>query len=233
MLLRRMLISSLAAVALLAGGCTGDEPEEKPTGPLPAPQGLIDDAAEVAEEITSTHFVVAVDGTVPGMSVTSIDGDLSAEGESVAAKGTAKIPMSGSAEVKFVLVDGTLHLDQGGGTYQQIPEATAKMIYDFSAVLDPERGVAKLISSIEDAKTEAGENLAGTPVFKITGTVPMDAIVGLVPRAKSDVPVTLWVTENGHEPVKAAAKFSEGDKTGTMSVTLSQVNEPVTVEPPA
>lgn len=228
----RRLALLLAALALFAAGCTSDD---EPTGPLPDAAGLLSDASEAAAKIKSTHFVVKVDGTVPGMAVKSIDGDLSAEGKTVGAKGTALITAFGSqAEAKFVLVDGTLYLDMGGGKYQQIPEAQAKAVYDFSAVLDPERGVAKLISSIDGAKTVAAQDVAGAATYKIDGTAPKEALVGLVPAADKDVKVSLWVTEKDHQPVQATATFpGEGEKPGgKLTVTLSKVNEPVTVEAP-
>lgn len=232
------MIAMLAAAALLASGCTSDEDEPKPTDSLPDGAGLVEDAAKRAAEITSTHFTVAITGEVPGMAVDALDGDITRDGESVAAKGTAKLAaMGGTAEAKFVLLDGTFHIDLGSGKFQQFPEAQAAMVYDFSAVLDPERGIAKLISGVQDAKTVAEADVNGTPAYQIKGTVGKDAIVGLVPKADADVPVTLWVTKDGQLPVKASAEFpaEEGKdaKPGTMTVTLSKVNEPVTVEPPA
>lgn len=234
-MLRRLALLVLAAVTLFTAGCTSDD-ENKPNGPLPNAAELLKDAAEQAAKIKSTHFVVKVDGTVPGMAVKSIDGDLSAEGKTVAAKGTALLTAFGSqAEAKFVLVDGTLFLDLGTGKYQQIPEAQAKMVYDFSAVLDPERGVAKLITSIKDAKTVAAQEVAGAPAYKIDGTAPKEALTGLVPQADGDVKVSLWVTEKDHQPVQASATFpaKDGNKGGKLTVTMSKVNEPVTVEAPA
>lgn len=224
----------LAAVALLATGCTSDE--EKPTGPLPDAAELISDAAEHAKKITSTHFVVKVSGKVPGMAVKSIDGDLTTKNDKVAAKGSAMLAAFGSnAEAKFVLVDGTLYLDIGSGKYQKIPEAQAKMVYDFSAVLDPERGVAKLIGSLQDAKTVGVATVGGTPTYQVQGKVGKEVVAGLAPQAATDVKVALWVTQKDHQPVQAAATFpGKGDQPGgTMTVTLSKVNEPVTVEPPA
>lgn len=213
--------------------CSGDDAEG--TGSLPPATELVDNAADTAAEITSTHFVVDVSGEVPGMAVESIDGDLTTEGDGVAAKGVAVITAFGSAaEANFVLVDDVLYLDTGGGTYREIPAAQASIVYDFSAVLDPERGVAKLIRNLADPATVAEEDVNGTAAYKITGTATQDDIAGLVPGASSDVDVTLWVSKaDGNQPVRAAARFpGGGGEGGTVTVTLSQVNESVTVEPP-
>src|SRR5690606_4233183 len=230
--LRRIALVMLAALALVAAGCTGDD-EPKPGGPLPAADGLLDDAAKSAAEITSTHFVVRTEGQVPGLTAKGIDGDLSLQEKKVAAKGTATIELMGNqAEAKFVLADGTLYLDPGSGTYQKIPEEQAKAVYDFSAVLDPERGVAKLIGELADAKTVKQEKVGGIDAYKIDGTATKESIAGLVPRANADVPVSLWVTTDNHQPVQAAATFP-GEQKGKLTVTLSKINEPVSVEPPA
>ncbi|ETA66258.1 LppX_LprAFG lipoprotein [Haloechinothrix halophila] len=226
-------VTALLAVVLVTAGCTSDESGQ--AADLPGAAGLLDTAAQTAAEITSTHFVVDVNGEVPGMAVENIDGDLTTEGNGVAAKGIAVITAFGSAaEANFVLADDVLYLDTGGGTYREIPAAQASMVYDFSAVLDPERGIAKLIGNLAEATTVAEEDVNGTATYKITGTATKDDIAGLVPGASSDVDVTLWVSKDeGNQPVKAEAVFpGGGGEGGTVTVTLSQVNEPVTVEPP-
>jgi hypothetical protein len=222
----------LAAVALVAAACTGDD-EPAPSGSLPEAKGLLDDAAKAAAEITSTHFVVRTSGNVPGVAFENIDGDLSLQDKRVAAKGTATMTLMGNrVEAKFVLAGGTLYLDPGSGQYQEIPEAQAKLVYDFSAVLDPQRGVAKLIGELADAKTVKQEKVGEVSAYKIDGTATKESIAGLVPQAAADVPVSLWVTAEGHQPVQATATFP-GEPAGKLTVTLSKINEPVTVEPPA
>ncbi len=234
MFARRWSLAVLAALIVVLPACTGDEAASD-SGSLPPARQLVENAANTAAGITSTHFVVDVAGKVPGLAVESIDGDLTTEGQGVAAKGTAVITAFGSpAEANFVLVDDVLYLDTGGGNYQQIPAEQASMVYDFSAVLDPERGIAKLIRNLENPATVAEEDINGTPTYKLTGTATKDAIAGIVPGARSDVDVSLWVSKDGgNQPVRAAATFpGGGEKGGTVTVTLSQVNEPVTVEPP-
>ncbi|MPY77613.1 MAG: LppX_LprAFG lipoprotein [Actinophytocola sp.] len=233
MFARRCSLAVLAALIAVLPACSGEDTEQGDS--LPPARQLVENSANTAAGITSTHFAVDVNGTVPGFGVESIDGDLSMKGQDVAAKGTAVITAFGAAaEAEFVLTDGTLYLNTGGGNYQEIPESQAKLVYDFSAVLDPERGVAKLIRNLSGPTTVAEEDVNGTATYKITGTATKDDIAGLVPSAKSDVDVTLWVSkENGNQPVKAAAKFpGGGGEGGTVTVTLSDVNEPVAVAPP-
>lgn len=227
MLVRRWSLVVLAALIAVLPACSGDAE----LGSLPDAETLTAQSAKTAAGITSTHFGIDVAGTVPGFAVDKIDGDLTAEGGDVGAKGTAIITALGAAaEVSFVLADGTLYLDTGGG-YQVIPASQAKVVYDFAAVLDPSRGVAALIRGIADAETVAAEEVNGTPSYKITGTAAREDIAGLIPGANSDADITLWVSQgDGNQPVKAALDFP--GKSGTVTVTLSDINEPVTIVPP-
>lgn len=230
MVLRRMMIALLAVVALSTGACTGDDTAQDQ--PLPDAASLLRDSAEATSAITSTHVTLAVNGEIPGLSVRSVDGDLTREG---AAQGTATLTLGGQlVEGKFVLLEDTLYLDAGTGGFQRIPAAMITSVYDPSAVLDPQRGVAKLLGSVRDPRTVAAEDVNGTPSYKITGSVAKDVIAGLVPGVPADVGVTVWVAQEGkHLPVKAVAALpAEGGEPATVEVTLSDIDKPVTVTPP-
>lgn len=230
MVQRRFLIVLLFVLTLVTGACTSDDAADQKQ--LPDAAALLRDSAAATSEITSTHFTLAVTGEVPGLTVRSVDGDLTKEGS---AQGTVTLMLGGQlVEGKFVLAGDTLYLDAGTGGYQQIPAAMITSVYDPSGVLDPERGIAKLLGNVRDAKTVAAEDVNGTPSYKITGTVAKDVIAGLVPGIDSDANMTLWLAEDGkHLPVKATAALpAAGGEPPTVDVTLSDVNKPVTVTPP-
>ncbi|MGH3949054.1 MAG: LppX_LprAFG lipoprotein [Pseudonocardiaceae bacterium] len=227
--MRRIIIVLLALLAMITSGCTSDDaPEEQ----LPDATALLREAAEAASKITSTHFTLTVNGEVPGLAVRSVEGDLTAEG---AAKGTASLSMGGQLiEGEFVLVDDAFYLKGATGGFQRLPAAMITSIYDPSSVLDPERGIANLLRTVGNAQTEAVADVAGTPTYKVTGTVAKDVIAGLVPGITSDVNVTLWLAKEGqHLPVKASAALpAEGGQSASVDVTLSDVDKPVTVTTP-
>jgi lipoprotein LprG len=135
-------------------------------------------------------------------------------------------------EGEFVLVDDTLFLKGPTGGYQELPASLVRNLYDPAAILDPERGIAKVLSSVENPKTEAAEDLDGVATYKVTGRVKKDVVTSLVPGIDDDVDITFWVTrDGGHAPVKASVKTpAEGNP--TVDVTLSDVNKPVTVTAP-
>lgn len=232
MVLRRFLAGALALTAVLAGGCTSDSADSAdraPGEPLPDAASLIRSSAAATGEITSTHFTMRAEGKVPGLSVRGLEGDLTKKGE---AKGTGTLTQSGKlVEVEFVLTGGTLYLKGPTGGYQQIPAALSSSVYDPSAVLDPERGVARLISGMRNPTTEAAEEVGGTQTYKVTGTVAQNVLAGLLPGVRSDADLTVWLRKDGRQlPVQASAGFPNG---GTVEVTLSDVDKPVTVTPPA
>ncbi|PXY19773.1 hypothetical protein DI005_02400 [Prauserella sp. PE36] len=226
MVIRRILLGMLALTAAVTAGCTSDD---APSESLPDGPALIKDAAAATGDIQSTHFTLRVNGTVKGLSVQSLDGDLTKQGD---AKGTGTLKQAGQlVEVEFVLAGDTLYLKGPTGGYQEIPAALSSTLYDPSAVLDPERGVSKLLSGLRNPVTEAQEEVEGTQTYKVTGQLGKDVLSGLLPGIQSDADVTFWLRTDGeHLPVKASAAFPDD---ATVDVTLSDVDKPVTVTPPA
>ncbi|SFB33720.1 lipoprotein LprG [Amycolatopsis marina] len=234
MISRRILLGAFALAIAATTGCSSDE---APQGQLPDASGLLEQAATATAGITSTHFSLQVNGTVPGLSVQNLEGDLTTEGgPSGAAQGTGKVALGGQlVEVEFVLAEEDLYIKGPTGSFQKLPAALGAGVYDPSAVLDPERGVANVLRSVQDPATQAQEEINGVQAYKVTGTVTKDVLAGLLPGAPSGGDITLWLhTEGEHLPVKASVALQgEGGEPATVDVTLSDVDKPVTVTPPA
>ncbi|SNR38242.1 lipoprotein LprG [Haloechinothrix alba] len=221
----------VAATALAAAACTSDDED------LPAAGTLLDAAADSAGEVTSAHFALQATGDVPGLTVQMVEGDLTTDGGPYgAAQGVATVSMGGQlVESEFVLHEESLYLKGPTGGFQEIPADRVTSIYDPSAVLDPERGVAHLLDQVREAETTGTDTVDGTETHRVTGTVEHQVIDELIPGVESDAEITLWLDEErDHLPVKVTLSFPEagGDETPTVDVTLSEVNEPVTVSPP-
>jgi lipoprotein LprG len=234
MFTRRILLGALALTAALVTGCSSSGSSPTPPGPsLPDAAGLLKDAAAATGAVTSAHFTVKTNGTVPGLSVQDLNGDLSKSGgPSGSAKGTGKLALGGQlVEVEFVLVDASLYIKGPTAGFQKIPAALGASIYDPSAILDPNRGISKVLLSIQNPKTEAKEDVDGQSTYKVSGKIAKDVLAGLLPGLESDADITFWLAESGkHLPVKASAKLP-GD--ASVDVTLSDVDKPVTVTAPA
>ena len=226
MILRRSLLAVVALSAAIVTGCSSSGDAS-----LPDAGALLKDSASAAGGVTSTHFTLKVNGTVPGLSVHSVDGDLT-KANGGGAKGTGTLELMGQVvDAQFVLVNGSLYIKGPTGGFQQIPAALSSAIYDPSAILDPQRGIPKVLSSVQGPKTDGTEDVGGTPAYRVTGTVPKDAMAALVPGVSSDANATFWLRQDGgHLPVKASLGFPGG---ASVDVTLSDVDKPVTVTAPA
>ena len=226
MILRRSLLAVVALSAAIVTGCSSSGDAS-----LPDAGALLKDSASAAGGVTSTHFTLKVNGTVPGLSVHSVDGDLT-KANGGGAKGTGTLELMGQVvDAQFVLVNGSLYIKGPTGGFQQIPAALSSSIYDPSAILDSQRGIPKVLSSVQGPKTDGKEDVDGTPTYRVTGTVPKDALAALVPGVSSDANATFWLRQDGgHLPVKASLGYQGG---ASVDVTLSDVDKPVTVTAPA
>lgn len=227
-MLKRLLVLGVLGL-VTAAGCsstsTGSGGTGGTGGPLPDGTGLLKDAAESIKPITSATFALRITGQVPGIPVKEVSGDLTRKGDAV---GKAQLDQFGQTfEVDFVLLEKKLYLKAVTGGWQELGDATR--IYDPSAILDPERGVAKLLTSIESPVTEAREDVGGAGTFRVAGKVAKDKVRSLVP-VESDVAVKVWVKQDGgHQPVRAVVEVSPGN---SAEISLSDVNKPVTVTKP-
>jgi lipoprotein LprG len=226
--MRRILLGLLAVVAATAAGCSDDPPAS--TGPLPDAASVLADAANATKDIRSAHFTLTVNGDLPDIPVNRAEGDLTREGgPSGAAKGTVSMELRGQLfEGEFVLVDDKAYIKGPTGGFQLLPGFLVANLYDPSAILDPDRGIAKVLSSIQNPRTEAIESVEGTSTYKVSGRAGKDVVTGLVPGVDSDVDITFWLREDSKQPVKASVKPSGG----TVDVTLSDVDKPVSITPP-
>ncbi|SMD16566.1 lipoprotein LprG [Kibdelosporangium aridum] len=220
---RLLLLGVLGLVT--AAGCTSTS-NESGGSTLPDGAGLLRDASEAVKPINSATFALKVNGEVPGIPVKEVSGDLTKAGD---AKGNAKLDQFGQTfEVQYVLKDKILYIKGITGSWQQFGDAT--QIYDPSAILDPNRGIAKLLTSIQSPVTEGQEDIAGVKTYRVAGKVAKDVVTGLVPGVQSDVNVKVWVKQDGnHQPVRAVVELTPGN---TVEITLSEVDKPVTVEKP-
>jgi lipoprotein LprG len=233
MVMRRFLVALLASLAPLVAACSSDEGGGGDDS-LPDAAGLLKEAAASTADIRSAHFTLTVNGKVPGLDVESADGDLTREGGGAgAAQGTVKMTLFGSVfEGEFVIVDDKAYVKGPTGGYQELPAAIIANLYDPAAILDPSRGIANVLSKVQDPKTEAAEDLDGVATYRVKGKASKDVIADLVPGVDSDVDITFWLRQDGdHQPVKASVGVpAEGSP--TVDVTLSDVDKPVDIKAP-
>jgi len=229
-MMRRILLVTLALTAAVATACSSEDPPAG-EGDLPDAAGLLKDAAASTADITSAHFTLAVNGEIPGLSVKKAEGDLTREGGAGgAAKGTVSMDLMGSLfEGEFVLVDDSVFVKGPTGGYTELPASMVRSLYDPGAILDPDKGIANVLKSVTDPRTEGTEDIDGVPTYRVVGRVTKDVVSSLVPGIDSDVDITFWLRQDdGHQPVKASVKVPQG----TVDVTLSDIDKQVEITAP-
>lgn len=225
---------ALAALALSIAGCSSSADDDGTSGTdgatttaPPAAAELISRSAAAMKTVTSAHFSLKVTGTLPDLTVQTGDGDLTSAG---AATGTASISQFGQlVEVEFVVVGKVLYLKAGTGGFTEVPAALAGQVYDPTAILDPERGVAAVLTSTTGLSAVTSAD--GT--YTVGGTVPEKVAAGLTPGITTDVAVTFVVdaASSRTTSVSFATTGSDGAP-ATVTLVLSDFDKALTITPP-
>ncbi|MCV7283190.1 LppX_LprAFG lipoprotein [Mycolicibacterium flavescens] len=217
------------AVAFLAGCSSSDESAKD----LPDAATLLQQSSETTKNQTSVHLRLTVEGTIEQLPIESLEGDLTNVPE-VAAQGKANINFLGQRleGIEFVVFDGILYgAISAGGQLQDFGPAAE--VYDASAILSPEKGLANILANFSDAKSDGRETLNGVETVRVTGTVTADAVNAIAPQigATGPVPGTAWIAEDGdHELMQAKLEPSSGN---SVTMTMTDWGKPVTVTKPA
>ncbi len=230
MILRRALTGVVLVLLVTVSGCSGSSgtpTAASTTAPPPTASEILTASAAAMAKVTSAAFSLTVDGQLPSVTVQSAKGVLNADGD---AQGSAAIVQFGQlVEVEFVLAGGQLYIKGVTGGFTQVPAALAGSVYDPSAILDPDRGVAKVLSSVQ------APTIAGTEgdSWLISGSVPADVAAGLVPGITDDVTGLFTISKGSSELTSADLTLDGADgKPATVKVELSDFNEPVSISPP-
>lgn len=222
-------MTRIAALLLLTVGlvvgCSGGKPT------LPGGPDLLRLSAQAMGPVTSAHLAITVDPAVVGIPVRTLQADLTRTGD---AKGSGQLVQVGQLfEIQFVIKGDTLYFKGPTGDFQKLPASTASSVYDTSAVLDPQRGVAKLLATATDATTEAREPVAGRDAFRVHATFDEQVATALVPGISGPLAGAVWVDALTSRPLQARFDVTTSSgKTAPVLVVLSEFNVPVTITPP-
>ena len=163
--------------------------------------------------------------------IKTLSGDLT-QAPAVAAQGNAKLTFQGSdVDANFVVIDGNLFVALSGDSYLDMGPAAD--VYDISAILNPDKGLANVLANFSDPKSESTETINGVETVKVTGQVSAEAVNKIAPpiAATGPMPGTAWIEKDGdHKLVQAKLEPKEGN---SVQMTLSDWDKPVTVTKPA
>ena len=225
--LARVLVAvmGLLAVVGLVAGCSSDKGSTtKDRGPLPDAATTLGKVTATSKGLQDVQLDLYVDGDVPQLPVKSVNAYLTTTPQ-VAGQGDADVLFNGTeVQAKFVVTAGDLWVKIGTGA-KYANQGPAAKIYDASAILDPNRGLAHLLSTVQQPKVQGREQITGIDTVKMSGVVPAESLTTLVPGYKSGPrPVTFWVQEDApNNLVRANVAFDKG----TLEVNLGKFLEAV------
>jgi lipoprotein LprG len=226
--MRRHLIAAVAALlaAVLAGtGCgRGDDRD------LPDAAALLSASADEMARVETVGFRLESDADLGSLPVRTVDGVVTRAGD---ARGAATVDQFGqTVEIRFVVLDDRFHY-QLLGDWQEAPLTAVAQLYDPSAILDPDRGIANLLRTATDPQVRGRESVSGVDTYEVTASFDAAALAVLLPGAPDGVPGSLWI--GVERPLVHQARFAvpagEGEA-GTLTVGLSDFDAPVTIEAP-
>jgi lipoprotein LprG len=226
--MRRILLAAVLAAVVATSACTGggDDPPAAGSG-LPDGTALLAGSAAEMKTVTSAAFDIATEGAVASLPLKSAQGQITSAGD---ATGSASLDQAGvPLEIQFRIKDDTLYVNGLTGGWQQLPLAAAAAVYDPSAILDPDRGVAHVLATATGT-TEAQEEVDGAATYRVKATLDGAAVSALVPGVAGDLAGTVWIGAERRLVHRIA--FTPTGQTGTVTVTFTDFDAPVTVEPP-
>jgi serine/threonine protein kinase len=221
---------ALAVIIVAAALGLANVGQHKAGSPSQAGAGtLLAQSAQSTRSLRSAHLVHAVNGKIQGLSIKSMTADVT-RSPSVAATGHETFDVLG-ADVNgdLVVYDGTFYskLNKNWKNAGRSSE-----FYDPTVTLNPDVGLANLLSSFSDSKVAGSETIDGIQTVKITSRVGADAVRKFLPKTtvSGAVPAVAWIRDGGsHDLVQLTLEPTSGN---TLRITLSNWNSPVSVTKP-
>jgi len=222
------LLAALLPALLALPACGGPS-----APPLPAAAELLNKSADAMAAVRTVAVDVRVDPALTTLPVRAATGKLTAGGDAV---GTATVNQGTSTvEFNFVVTKGTVYLKGPTGTYQRLPLALAASLYDPTALLSPDRGIAALLRTASNGVTQAREDVGGVPTYRVQANLDPHLVSSVLPGLAGANSGTLWIDQASSQLVKAQIQVPNagGGPPAPVTVALSDFNNPVTVAPPS
>ncbi|POM24233.1 Lipoprotein LprG precursor [Actinomadura rubteroloni] len=206
-----LLISLVTVTSCSGGGDGGNGTANEPDG-----SGTLRQAAQTMSGLSSIGFKLTTDGE-PQVIVRGGEMKLLKSGD---ADGTLQIAQSSQVvEMRIVSVGQSFYLKAVTGGWRTVPKTMAATLYDPSAVLDPNRGLAKLLTSVAGPKVEGTEKVNGEQAHRVRGTLPKGVLAGLIPGIDKDVTGKVWIGDGTHRLLRVTGDLP-GAKGGTGKLTI-------------
>jgi lipoprotein LprG len=222
------MLAAIVTTALLGlSGCHKDAPAVT----LPDGTALVSQSATAMRNVQSAHITIDTAGDIGAIPLRTAEGDLTRVGD---AKGSIKLLTLGVVlQLDFVVVGQDYFIKGLSGGWQKQSAADVATFYDPSGILDPTRGVAKVLSTATNARTEAAESVNGVDSFRVGVSLDSSAVAGVVPGVPNGITGKLWIDQSSKRLVRAVLSVpSTTGKPGVVTINLTDLDKPVTVSAP-
>lgn len=194
---------------------------------------LISESATAMAALQTVRFEVTLDPPIGDVPLAKADVTLTDKGESA---GDVQVVMGGQLVGVSIVVtaDGTSYLKFPGTNWAQANLLAD--VYDTTAILDPERGVAKLLSTATSAQTTGSEKANGIDSWKVEVHLSTEVVERLVPAQMPDEGITgtVWIDKSSKRLVKAtiSAPATEASEASEIVFSLSDFDKPADISAP-
>jgi hypothetical protein len=228
----------LCAVAIALDGCGGSKSDNNTaTANGVSAQTVLEQAATRFDQVSSLHFTLSIDGSVPldttnTLALHGAEGDLSRPDR---AQAKASVGFLGATiSIKFVSIGGDQFITNPiSGSWEMAP---ANLGYNPAVLYNKDTGIARVLNALEKPKIAGNESVKGEESYHITATVARADIQPIAAGAvASQAPaIDLWITKSASDLVKLTLHDADSSKKNatTWTLNLSQQNQPVTIERP-
>ena len=229
---RRSIVTAVAlALVATTAGCGEDKPAAK-TSDLPAADGLLQQSAAAMRTVETVRFSLEITGKPGGVPLRKVEGQFAKAGN---AKGKVQLDQAGTlSELEYVVIGTTAYIKGPTGGWQNVPLSVASTVYDPSAILDPERGIAKLIQTASGGRTEAREEVDGTDAYRVAAGFGSTVVAALVPGFGVGASGQLWISAKDKLLVRIKLQMpaTGGGEASTVLVKLSDYNAAASISAP-
>lgn len=229
----RALAAVIAVLALPLSACTsgGSGTGGKDTTNLPPAAQLLSSGATAMTAVQSVRFSINASGQISGLALRSATGQLTRAGN---AQGKASVSESGIlVEINFVIVGSTAYIKGATGGYSKVPLGVATAVYNPEAILDPDKGVVKLLQTATGAQTVDRETLDGQSVYHVKALLAQPVLATLVPGNSESEQGDLWLTVSSSQLVRVSfpVRTASGGS-GSVTASFSDFGAPATITAP-
>jgi lipoprotein LprG len=228
----RALVALFAVLVVGLAGCSKQSSTPGTTTGLPDGATLTTAAAAAMRDVTSAHITLLIDNGVSTMPLRRAEGDMTP----ASAKGSIQLEQTGTLiQYDFVLAGAFIYLKGVSGGWQKLPAAASAAIYDPSVVLNPDRGLARLLATAIARDTEGIENVNRASTYKVAVTFDANAVAALVPGVSTGATGYIWLDTTNNQLRRAVLTVagSGGGKAGLVTMDLADIDRPVQISAPA